>query len=86
MKRGQAFMRPWSQAFCASAQLCGVPSTRITANCCCVLRRNGAIAAGVPAALWFGWYQTFLAEMPAASATGIGKRSAKPRTPLSVPK
>ena len=97
---GQAFMRPWSQAACASGHECGVPSTRMCAKVCVVFSGNGAITAGATAGCpggsgrpgspaggcTAGCSQTLRLTMPVWSRTGIGKRSPKPRTPGSVPK
>ena len=82
---GQLFMRPWSQAACASVHECGVPLTRMKAKFCAVFRWKGAIAPGA-ALLAVGCTQIERPLTLAESATGAGKGSPKPRTPLSVPK
>jgi hypothetical protein len=51
-----------------------------------VFRRNGAITRGNAATLSLSWYQTLCLAMAADAGSGMGKRSAKPRTPFKVPK
>jgi hypothetical protein len=78
---GQRDMRPSSQAAWASAQKCGVPSTRIRAKAASVSSGNGAMKVGWPAPPPLACTQTVRSP-----SIGIGKRSAKPRTPFMAPK